>query len=159
MHVDFTPLVSVVVQVLAALLLAVGTVAVGYLTTYLRAKATKAGYEISDAQQAQWNEALQKALGFAVERTEGLTADAVAKGNLSADIKDPLLANATGYLTSHFPDVLKQIGVMRSDGVIDQPKINRIIESRLGMLQVSTAAAPATIASATSPAPTAAVVQ
>lgn len=152
--VDFSPVISVLMQLAAAALLAAGTVAVGFLTSWLSAKAKTAGIEVTDAMQAQWNQGLQRALGFAVERVPGLTADMLAKGNLSTDLKNPLLANAAQYAVIHFPDVLKQVGILGSDGRVDQDLLNRALESRMGMIQVSTATAPATIASATSPAPT-----
>lgn len=147
--VSFAPLVSVAVEVLTPVVLAVATAALGVLTAWLQRRARVAGLEIDDAQRAVVDQGLQKALGAGIAKVGGAAEQLAQHGKLSLDIRNEVVREATVYAIAHVPDALASFGITARNA----DRLAEMIEARLGMLAVSQATRPATLATATATEP------
>jgi hypothetical protein len=141
--VDFSGFVILVIQLMAAFLVAAATIASRWVISLLAKKAEAAGYHVDEQLQEKWSTNLFNGLYYAIEHTEGVTAAMVTAGNLNVDVKSQLLVNAIKYLELHVPDLLKAKGVMNANGSIDTLAVSRAIEARMGHLQSEQASTPA----------------
>ena len=135
--IDLTPIINVAVQLLGAVLLAVASVAVGYLAKRFKLNNQQALNDI--VQQAATN-----AVNYGLSQAGQLS----AAGAFNLQSKSAVIAAAAGYVTTHVPDALKKLG-------IDQSTVERLVEAKLAdAVGVSTVASPdAVIGTKLQPAP------
>lgn len=93
----YMPLTNAIMQLLAAVILAVGTWAIGRLVTWLGLK------NAAQATQAL-DDALGKAVTYGLQQSQQLIRD---KGWDHPDVRSQVLKTAEPYLLTRFPDVLK----------------------------------------------------
>lgn len=130
-------LTNALLQLVAALILALGSVGVARLTRWL-------GIKSNDAARAAFDDVLQKSVTYGLQQTQEMIR---RKGWDDLEVKTTALGHAAPYV-ERFPDVLKALKVDR----IDRSEVQRLIEGALeraypqaaAMAAVSPAAPPTT---------------
>ena len=127
--VDFSPILNVGLQILAGLLLALGSAATAYLLRKLKLD--------GDAKlQATVTAAVTNAVDYGLAKAT--TAGDRALGSVA--VSNSTLANAAVYLNEQVPDTLKKLGVG------DEASVTRLVTAELGGRQPGGSAATAPVA-------------
>ena len=116
MHVDLSPLVSLGVQVLGGVLLAVASVAAGYVAKHFKLanESTVRGYLM---------DAAENAVAYAASKEQALSAE----GKFDVTTKNAVIGTASDYLLDHVPDAIAKFN-------LDRDHVERIVEAKLGQL-------------------------
>jgi len=102
-EIDLTPLLDVGLQILAGILLAVGTWAVSKI-------AKKVGIEVDDAARAYVREAIQGGIDYAVK-----AAKAAGKDVTKIEVKNELVADAVNYVLAQVPDGIRKLNLTQEN--------------------------------------------
>ncbi len=133
--VDLSPLVNYAVAFGAGLLSIAGSAALGFL-------AQKFHVQVSEAQTAQWDGALNKALSYG-----GMQAQALIKahGYDHVEVQNAIIAQALTYMVNKFPQALKSQGISadlsKNDTLV---KVEDALKRALPGAMTAFAASPAT---------------
>ncbi len=112
-----TPLIDMLLQLVAAVLLSMGTWAVARLIRWL-------GLRNSAQATGALDDALQKSITFGLQQSQDLIR---RKGWDDVDVRTSAIGQALPYMIERFPDVLKAVGVDTSD----QASLQRIVSGAL----------------------------
>ncbi len=102
---DLSPVINVLLQLAATVLLAAGTWAISQLVRWL-------GLKNAAQATASLDDALQKSVTYGLQQSQDLIRQ---KGWDHADVRSATLAQALPYLIQHFPDVLGSAGIDMSN--------------------------------------------
>jgi hypothetical protein len=136
------PIIDVLLQLAATVLLAAGTWAITRFTTWL-------GLKNSAQATATLDDALQKAVTYGLQQTQELIKQ---KGWDNVDVRNAALAHAAPYMIGHFPDALKNVGLDMSNTQAVQAAVMGALDRSFPHAAAVAAASPAT-PPATAPAP------
>lgn len=114
--VDITPITSAVVQILAAIILAMGTWAIGRAVQWLGLKNSQ---QISE----NLDKALEKAVTYGIQQAQE---EIRIKGWDSIQVKNETLAHAMPYFIERFSDTLRAAGINPSG-----EQINNLVKGAL----------------------------
>lgn len=114
--IDFSPITEVVIALAAAVLSAVGAIAIAKLSAVLEARF---GMQIEEAQRVKVQQALENAIAFAKIRAENFLE---AKDDVQ--VRSAVLADAANYVISKVPQGLDHLGI-DAEAVVD------LLEARL----------------------------
>ena len=98
--IDFTPIINVVLQTMATVLLGAGTWGISRLVHWL-------GLKNAAQASANLDDALGKSVAYGLQQSQQLIK---ANGWDHADVRSATLASAAPYMIAHFPDALKAVG-------------------------------------------------
>lgn len=113
MEIDFTPIIDVGIDVLALILMAIGTWALAKL-------GRKFGLEADDQVRVYLGEALVGGIGWAKEQARKRSQD-IAR----IEVRSRLVAEASNYVIERVPDAVNRFG-------LDRDRIEKLVEARLG---------------------------
>lgn len=131
--IDLSPIVNDLIQGAGIVLLALGSVAAGYIAQHFK--------NLNQAQvQAVLHDATDRAISYATAKTNELEAD----GKLSIPVKDQTTAGAVNYLIQSMPGTIKKLGYSGDD-------LQRLVEAKVA--QAAGVALPPTLAPAVTSAP------
>jgi len=99
--IDLAPLTSTLMQLLATLIMGVGTWAVSRLVQWL-------GLRNAAQATAALDDVLQKAVTYGLQQTQDVIRE---KGWDHIEVRNQALAKAVPYLIERFPDTLRAVGV------------------------------------------------
>ena len=103
--IDLSPVVNVLLQLAATVLLAAGTWAIGMVVRWL-------GLKNAAQVTASLDDALQKSVTYGLQQSQ----DVIRQKDWDhVDVRSVALAHAVPYLIQHFPDALGAAGVDLSD--------------------------------------------
>lgn len=114
--IDFSPITEVVIALAAAVLSAVGAIAIAKLSAVLEARF---GMQIEEAQRVKVQQALENAIAFAKIRAENFLE---AKDDVQ--VRSAVLADAANYVIAKVPQGLDHLGI-NEEAVVD------LLEARL----------------------------
>lgn len=135
--VDFAPIVTPAVEAIGTVVAALAVPLVWYGVKLLSAKLHISGLEIDAAQRAVVDQAMQKAIGFAVSKVQ----DMVKGKPLTIDVKNAMVAEAANFAIAHAPEALDHFGIGPDEIAT---KLKAMVEARLGMAAVDAAPGGAT---------------
>lgn len=140
--VDFSPVVTPIVQALAVVASVTALPAMWYLVNWVREHAGLAAIDKTNAMRVALDAGLQKSVGSGISRVQ----DAVAGLPMTLDTKNAVIQQAAAYAKDTMTDTLK------AAGLDDPTKLANAIEARLGVMemQTSTGSSAPGIAAATS---------
>ena len=113
MEIDLTPVLGLVIDLLAAVLMALG----GWALTKM---GRKFGLEADDQVRVYLGEALAAGIGWAKEQARTRSEDIA-----HIEVRSRLVAEASQYVIERVPDALDHFG-------LDAARIEKLIEARLG---------------------------
>jgi len=134
MSVDLTPITNVLLQLAGAVILGVGTWAIGRLLQWL-------GLKTSAQAMANLDDALGKAVTYGLQQSQDLIRQ---KGWDHADVRNATLAAAVPYLIKRFPDTLKAVGVDLSNEKATTEAVTGALDRAFPHAAATAAASPAT---------------
>lgn len=143
---DITPLTNTLVQLLALVILSIGTAFIGWAANMLH---TKWGLDISNSKVAAFDDQLDKAITFGVTQFE---AEIKAKGWDDPTVKDKVLGLALSSIVTKAPGILNNMGL--STDLTDDKNRDIIMTALMRALPASfakAAASPATPPATTAP--------
>jgi hypothetical protein len=140
--VDFSPIVTPVVQALGIVASVTALPAMWYAVNWIRAKVGLAAIDKDNAVRVAVDAGLQKSVGSGISRVQ----DAVAGLPMKVDTKNAVINQAAAYAQDTMLETLK------AAGLDDPTKLANAIEARLGIMemQASTGSSSPGIASAAS---------
>ncbi|MCH7870678.1 MAG: hypothetical protein IID33_03160 [Planctomycetes bacterium] len=113
MEIDLTPVLGIVIDLLAAALMTLGGWALAKL-------GRKFGLEADDQVRIYLGEALAGGIGWAKEQARKRSEDIA-----HIEVRSKLVAEAANYVIERVPDALKRFG-------LDRERIEKLVEARLG---------------------------
>lgn len=113
MEIDVTPVLNLGIDLLALVLMALGSWAIARL-------GRKFGLEADDQIRVYLGEALVSGIGWAKEQARKRSQDMAR-----IEVRNKLAAEAAGYVIERVPDAVKRFG-------LDRQRIEKLIEARLG---------------------------
>ena len=113
MEVDLSPILNVAIDLLAVVLMALGTWALAKL-------GRKLGLEADDQVRLYLNDALERGIGWAKEKA---TRD--AQDLARVEVRNKAVAEAVNYVIERVPDALKHFE-------LDEQRVKKLVEARLG---------------------------
>jgi hypothetical protein len=144
MPVDISPITDAAVQLVGALVLAIGGIAITFLSLKVN---TWLGVKISAGNQAAFNAALSQSVTFGITQAEGAIK---AHGWDDPTVKNVVLAAAATAITTKFPDALAAVGIT---GDLNSPANVALVQEAL-QRALPAAALTASASPSTPPAPT-----
>ncbi len=128
------PIIDVLLQLAATVLLAVGTWAISRFTMWL-------GLKNAAQATATLDDALQKAVTYGLQQSQELIKQ---KGWDHVDVRNATLAQAAPYMINHFPDALKNVGLDMSNPQAVQLAVMGALDRSFPHAAAIAAASPAT---------------
>lgn len=113
MEIDLTPVLGIVIDLLAAALMTLGGWALARL-------GRKFGLEADDQVRIYLGEALAGGIGWAKEQARKRSEDVS-----HIEVRSKLVAEAANYVIERVPDALRRFG-------LDRERIEKLVEARLG---------------------------
>ncbi|HEY0412670.1 MAG TPA: hypothetical protein VGD66_05985 [Allosphingosinicella sp.] len=132
--IDLTPITSALMQVLAAVVLGIGTFAAQRVVQWL-------GLRNSQAVTAALDSALQKAVTYGLQQSHDLIKQ---NGWDHVSVRNNSIAEAATYMTSRFQDTLKAAGVDVNDSAGTQAIVEGALQRAFPHAAAVAAASPAT---------------
>jgi len=139
---DLSPVINVLLQLAATVLLAVGTWGISMIVRWL-------GLKNSAQATASLDDALQKSVTYGLQQSQALIRQ---KGWDHADVKSAALRQALPYMIKRFPDVLGSAGIDMSDQAALQATVTGALDRAFPHAAAVAASSPAT-PPATAPTP------
>ncbi len=128
------PLINMLLQALAAVLLAAGTWAIARLMRWL-------GLQNATQATNAFDDALGKSITFALQQSQDLIRH---KGWDDLEVRTTAIGRALPYMIERFPDVLKAVGVDMSDRNSVQKIVSGALDRAFAGAAMVAAASPAT---------------
>jgi len=139
----FDPVINVLLPLLAALLLGVGTWAISRLVKWLNLKN-------AELITASLNDALHKSVAYGLQQSHDLIH---ANGWNSIEVKNKTLGTAFQYMIDRFPDTLKAVGVdpLKPDAIekVVTSALDRVFPQAASIAASSPVTPPVTITGST----------
>jgi hypothetical protein len=132
--IDISPIVNVLLQLAATVLLGFGTWGVTQLVQWL-------GLKNSAQATANLDDALEKAVTYGLQQSTALIKQ---KGWDDVEVRNATLAKAAPYLIDRFPDALRAVGVDMNDQAALQAKVMGALDRIYPHASAVAAASPGT---------------